>query len=85
MPHPLAQQLAPLMDQDLDSLRAIVARWVLEAPNDLERARYRLFGAELGAVQRRIQARSTPPTQEEIEIALLAVLAISGRQVATSG
>lgn len=85
MPHPLAQRLAPLMDQDLDSLRAIVAQWVIEAPSELERARYRLFGAELGAVQRRIQARATPPTQEEIEIALLAVLAITGRQVAPAG
>lgn len=83
MAHPLARHLAPLMDQNLDDLRAIVARWVVEAPTDLDRARYRLFGAELGAVQRRIQARATPPTQEEIEIALLAVLAISGRQVAT--
>lgn len=85
MAHPLAQYLAPLMDQDLDELRAIVARWVVEAPTELERNRYRLFGAELGAVQRRIQARSTPPTQEEIEIALLVVLAISGRQVASAG
>ncbi len=85
MAHPLAQYLAPLMDQDLDGLRAIVARWVVEAPSEMERNRYRLFGAELGAVQRRIQARSTPPTHEEIEIALLAVLAISGRQVAAAG
>lgn len=84
MAHPLARHLAPLMDRDLNDLRAIVAQWVINAPTETERARYRLFGAELGAVKRRIQARPTPPTQEEIEIALLAVLAISGRQVAAA-
>ncbi len=80
MTHPLAAQLAPLMDSQLDELRTIVARWVLEATNEADRARYRCFGAELGAVQRRIRARPVPPTHEEVEIALTAVLAISGRR-----
>jgi hypothetical protein len=78
--HPLARHLAPLMNGNVDDLRAIVAEWVLQASSDIERARYRRFGAELGAVQRRILARSTPPTEEEVEIALTAVLAISGRR-----
>lgn len=81
MTHPLANQLAPLMDHELDELHAIVAEWVIGEKNDLERARYRVFGAELGAVKRRISARSSPPTREEIEIALTAVLALSGRRV----
>jgi hypothetical protein len=68
------------MHGNVDELRAIVAEWVLNAPSDVERARYRHFGAELGAVQRRMNARSTPPTEEEVEIALTAVLAISGRR-----
>lgn len=68
------------MNGNVEELRAIVAEWVLLASTEAERARYRRFGAELGAVQRRMQARSTPPTEEEVEIALTAVLAISGRR-----
>lgn len=69
------------MNRNLDELHAIVAEWVVGERDDLERARYRVFGSELGAVQRRISARSSPPTNEEIEIALTAVLALSGRRV----
>lgn len=72
------------MHGNVDELRAIVAEWVLRAQNDSERARYRRFGAELGAVQRRMNARATPPTEEEVEIALTAVLAISGRRAMVS-
>ncbi len=68
------------MDRDLEELHAIVAQWVVETNDELERARYRVFGSELGAVQRRISARSSPPSREEIEIALTAVLALSGRR-----
>ncbi|MCC6666413.1 MAG: hypothetical protein IT375_21855 [Polyangiaceae bacterium] len=80
MTHPLAHRLATLMDRDLEELHAIVAQWVVETNDELERARYRVFGSELGAVQRRISARSSPPSREEIEIALTAVLALSGRR-----
>ncbi len=81
MTHPLASHLAPLMNQELDQLHAIVAEWVVGEADHHERARYRVFGSELGAVKRRISARSAPPTREEIEIALTAVLALSGRKV----
>lgn len=81
MTHPLASRLAPLMHHELDELHAIVAEWVVGESNDLERARYRVFGSELSAVKRRISARSSPPSREEIEIALTAVLALSGRRV----
>jgi len=81
MTHPLISQLSPLMDEDIDSLRAIVADWVSKAGTDLERAVLRYFGAELGAVQRRIRHRAEPPTQEEIEIALTAVMALMNRRV----
>ncbi|MFO0564829.1 MAG: hypothetical protein U0263_04155 [Polyangiaceae bacterium] len=81
MTHPLAQSLAPLMDRDLEELHCIVAEWVVKATDDRERARYRVFGSELAAVKRRISKRQSPPTREEIEIALTAVLALSGRRV----
>jgi hypothetical protein len=81
MTHPLASRLAPLMNRDLDELHSIVAEWVLGEADDHERARYRVFGSELSAVKRRISARTSPPTHEEIEIALTAVLALSGRRV----
>jgi hypothetical protein len=80
MTHPLVARLAPLMDRDLDALRAIVAEWVLECPSEQERAVLRYFGAELGAVQRRIRCRRQPPTEEEVEIALAAVWALMARR-----
>jgi hypothetical protein len=65
-----------MMNGELSVLHREVARWVLESPNEVERNALRFFGAELGAVQRRIQRRTEPPTEEEIEIALTAVLAL---------
>jgi hypothetical protein len=79
VPHPLASHLAPIMDRDVDELREIVARWVVSESSESERARYRRFGAELRAMQARIFARATPPSEEEVEIALAALLAIAGR------
>ncbi|MEB2311134.1 MAG: hypothetical protein OZ921_03320 [Sorangiineae bacterium] len=78
MPHPLARTLAPLIDLEVDELRAIVARWVLAESDERERARYRRFGAELRALKARVGTRVTPPTEEEIEIALTALLVLSG-------
>jgi hypothetical protein len=80
MPHPLATQLAPLMDRDVQELREIVARWIVNEPSELERARLRAFGAELRAMKTRIQRRPTPPSEEELEIALTALLALAGRK-----
>jgi hypothetical protein len=68
------------MDRDVDELRCIVAEWVICERDELERARYRRFGAELRALKDRIRARPTPPTQEELEIAMTAMLVIVGRQ-----
>lgn len=82
MTHPLASQLAPIMNRDVEELRNIVAEWVVSERNELERARYRMFGAELSKVQARISKRPAPPTEEEIEIALTALLALSGRHFA---
>ncbi len=79
MPHPLAAHLAPIIDEDVDSLRTIVAEWVVNATSDEERARYRRFGVELSALKRRIAARREPPSEEEVEIALTALLALAGR------
>lgn len=80
MTHPLANELAPLIDRDLAMLHEVVARWVVEERDAGERARYRAFGSELSAVKRRIEARSVPPTREEIEIALTALLVLAGRR-----
>ncbi len=77
--HPLAARLAPIIYDDVASLRTIVASWVVNASSPHERARYRRFGAELSALKRRIAARSEPPSEEEVEIALTALLALSGR------
>lgn len=80
MTHPLVSALAPMMDGELDHLHRIVAEWVLQSGSERERATFRYFGAELGAVQRRIRLRTEPPTAEEIEIALTAVLALVQRK-----
>ncbi|HEY3233073.1 MAG TPA: hypothetical protein VGJ84_00060 [Polyangiaceae bacterium] len=79
MPHPLASRLAPIIDHDVEDLRAIVAHWLVNEPSEIERARYRRFGAELRALKQRIDARPTPPSEEEIEIALTALLVLAGR------
>jgi hypothetical protein len=78
--HPLVSRLAPIMNDDLEHLHRLVARWVLDSPSEEERTALRHFGAELGAVQRRIRLRGSPPTEEEIEIALTVVLALSHRR-----
>lgn len=77
MTHPLVSRLAPLMNHDVEELHGIVAEWVVSSPDDAERARLRAFGSELGKVKARIGARPAPPTQEEIEIALTALLAVA--------
>ncbi len=81
MTHPLAVELAPIMHRNVEELRAIVAEWVVREASEQERARYRTFGSELRKVKTRIVARPVPPTQEEIEIALTALLALSGRRM----
>ena len=68
-----------MMNREVEDLHRVVAEWVIRERSERERARYRLFGAELRAVKARIQARPAPPTQEEVEIALTALLAIAGR------
>src|SRR5690606_40786752 len=62
--HPLVSRLAPLMNEELSVLHREVARWVLESHTVAERNALRFFGAELGAVQRRIRRRVKPPTEE---------------------
>ena len=81
MTHPLVSALAPMMDGELDHLHRIVAEWVMQSQTERERIALRYFGAELGAVQRRIRLRQEPPSSEEIEIALTAVLALVDRKV----
>ncbi len=80
MTHPLVSRLAPMMDGELERLHRIVAEWVMQSASDRERAALRYFGAELGAVQRRIRSRTEPPSAEDIEIALTAVLALVNRR-----
>lgn len=81
MTHPLASRLAPLMHRNLEELHNIVAEWVVREPSEQERARYRTFGSELRKVQVRISARPSPPSEEDIEVALTALLALSGRRL----
>jgi nucleoid DNA-binding protein len=79
--HPLVSHLAPMMNREIEHLHRVVAEWVLDSATERERSALRSFGAELGAVQRRIRLRPSPPTEEEIEIALTAVLALSHRRI----
>jgi DNA topoisomerase IB len=80
MTHPLVSAIAPMMNGELDHLHRIVAQWVMQSETEKERAVLRYFGAELGAVQRRIRLRTEPPSEEEIEIALTAVMALVHRK-----
>jgi hypothetical protein len=56
-----------------------VARWVVNEPCETERARYRRFGSELRALKQRISLRQEPPSEEDVAIALTALLVIAGR------
>jgi hypothetical protein len=80
MAHPLASELAPQIHRDVEELHQIVARWVVTAKSQQERAKYRVFGSGLRELQNRIAVRGTPPTQEEIEIALTVLLVLAGRR-----
>ena len=64
---------------DLADARAQVAQWLVSCEDEKERFLYRSFGAELGAVQRRMKLRPQPPSLEEVEIALTCVLALLKR------
>jgi hypothetical protein len=79
MSQDLVRILSANMAGDLNQLHAIVATYVVGTESEQERAVLRKFGSELGAVQRRIARRPQEPTQEEIEIALTAVYALSRR------
>lgn len=68
------------MQSDLEILHRMVAECVMTTRSEQERSVLRSFGSELGAVQRRIQCRKEPPTEEEIEIALTCVLALAHRR-----
>jgi hypothetical protein len=72
------------MDSEVEVLHNIVAEWILRCECERERQVLRGFGAELGAVQRRIRCRQQPPTSEEIEIALTCVMALVGRKVSAA-
>ena len=78
MPHPLASHLAPLIDRDIEELRGIIARFIVSEPTPAERARYRRFGAELGGLKARLEARKIPPSDEEVELALSTLLVLAG-------
>ncbi|HMR78339.1 MAG TPA: hypothetical protein PKD61_24700 [Polyangiaceae bacterium] len=80
MPHPLATHLAPIIDMEVPQLQSIVARWVVNESDELERARYRVFGAGLRGLKERILKRPAPPSEEEVEIAITAMLALAGRR-----
>ena len=79
MTHPLVYKVAPGMMGDLTKARAEVAQWLVRCESESERLLYRSFGAELGAVQRRMKLRPQPPSLEEVEIALTCVLALLKR------
>ena len=57
-----------------------VDRMLVLTVDEQERARYRVFGSTLRELKCRIVARHTPPTQEEIEIALTVLLLLAGRR-----
>ncbi|MFC1643038.1 hypothetical protein ACFL5O_10215 [Myxococcota bacterium] len=85
MTHPLATELAPIINNDVHELRRVVAEWVVREQSAQERARYRRFGAALGPLKARIAARPVPPTEEELEIAMTAMLVIAGRRFYCGG
>jgi hypothetical protein len=59
-----------LSASDEAELREIVDRWAAEAPTERIRGQYRVFGAKLLELKAALGQAPTPPTREELVLAL---------------
>jgi hypothetical protein len=75
---PMASQMAQLIaGSDLDELREIIRRWVLEAPTEGVRQHYQEFGARLIELKAALAEAPVQPTIAELEQALTMMLRLA--------
>ncbi len=67
----MARQLAQLLaSSDLDELKEVVAAWTRTAGDERSRRQYADLGARLLELKAALAQAPTPPTREELELAL---------------
>lgn len=75
---PMARQMARLLvGSDLDELREILERFRREAPSEALRRQYDAFGHKLLELKAALAEQPTPPTLEELEVALTLMLRLA--------
>jgi hypothetical protein len=75
-----AQMATLLLDSDLDELREIVRRWLVEAPAGGARKVYEEMGARLVELKQALNEQPVKPTREELETALTMMLRLAASE-----
>jgi hypothetical protein len=76
----MASQMAQLiLGSDLDELREVVKRWLVEAPTGGVRRQYEVFGAKLIELKQALAEQPVQPTREELELALTMMLKLAAQ------
>lgn len=78
---PMAAQLTKLLlDSDLDELREIVRRWLLEAPAGGARKVYEEMGSRIVELKQALDQQPVKPTPEELTTALTMMLRLAASE-----
>ncbi len=75
-----SQMTQLLLNSDLDELREIVRRWVVEAPAGGSRRIYENFGARLVELKQALAEQPVQPSVEELETALTMMLRLAATE-----
>jgi hypothetical protein len=75
---PLAKQMAKLLvGSDVDELREVIKRWVMESSGERLRRQYEQFGAKLLELKQALASAPEQPSEEELELALTMMLKLA--------
>lgn len=78
---PMAAQMTKLLlDSDLDELREIVRRWLVEAPAGGSRKVYEEMGSRLIELKQALAEQPVKPTPAELEAALTMMLRLAASE-----
>lgn len=75
---PLAKQMAKLLvGSDVEELREVIKRWVMESSAERLRRQYEQFGAKLLELKQALASAPEQPSEEELELALTMMLKLA--------
>jgi len=75
---PLAKQMAKLLvGSDVEELREVIKRWVMESSGERLRRQYEQFGAKLLELKQALASAPEQPSEEELELALTMMLKLA--------